>query len=167
MAGSGKERDQAQVITMPLPTQFHRQREQFIYARAPQLVYWEATRILSVGLRPLPGGGDPQRSPFSKVIQITPPGASASGWQSSAAHCQQPLVITGGDPLRAPTYLRNRLCTRSLGLSVSTTPAGTRALTAEVIDQFHATRACAVSPSAWTAPRRRLARLPSVGSLAR
>ena len=46
------------------------------------------------------------------------------------------LVITGGDPLRRPDLFELIAYGKSLGLSISVTPAGTQALTPTVIDQF-------------------------------
>jgi radical SAM protein len=118
----------------PLPTLFSQQGGQFIYDRAPKLVYWEATQSCALSCLHCRAEAVPQRSPFELSTK-----EARSLLQQIADFGGDPLphlVITGGDPLQRPDLFELIAYARDLGLSVSTTPAGTAALTPEVINRF-------------------------------
>lgn len=48
----------------PLPVLFRRRQEQFVYAVAPKLVYWEATQSCALACTHCRAAAMPQRSPW-------------------------------------------------------------------------------------------------------
>lgn len=110
------------------------QRQQFVYDRAPKLVYWEATQACALACVHCRAEAQSQRSPFelntaeaqSLLRQIADFGGDPL----------PQLVITGGDPLQRPDLFELIAYARGLGLLVSITPAGTSALTPEVIGRL-------------------------------
>lgn len=113
---------------------FPQQSEQFVYARAPKLVYWEATQACALSCVHCRAEAQPQRNPF----ELTTVEAQALLRQIAdfGGEPLPQLVITGGDPLQRPDLFPLIAYARGLGLSVSITPAGTEALTQEVIGQL-------------------------------
>jgi AdoMet-dependent heme synthase len=117
-----------------LPTLFAQQGGQFVYDRAPKLVYWEATQACALSCLHCRAEAVPQRNPFELKTD-----EARELLQQIADFGGDPLphlVITGGDPLQRPDLFELIAYARSLGLSVSITPAGSAALTGEVIGQL-------------------------------
>ncbi len=108
----------------------------WVFARAPQLIYWEITRACDLACI------------HCRAEAIT----RRSAWEFSTEEGEALLrqivdfggprlpqvVITGGDPLQRPDLFDLIAYGRSLGLSMSATPAGTARLTAEMVDTFQA-----------------------------
>lgn len=108
----------------------------WVFARAPQLIYWEITRACDLACI------------HCRAEAIT----RRSAWEFSTEEGQMLLrqiadfggprlpqvVITGGDPLQRPDLFDLIAYGRSLGLSMSATPAGTARLTPAVVDAFQA-----------------------------
>lgn len=117
------------------PVLFHRCQERFRYEQAPMLVYWEVTQSCALACTHCRASAVLQRNPWelstqeaqALLRQITEFGGEA------LPH----LVLTGGDPLQRPDIFELIAYARSLGLSVSITPAGTMALTDKIIEQLH------------------------------
>jgi radical SAM protein len=115
---------------------FPAHRPAFTYDQAPRFVYWEATQACALACIHCRAASQPQRSPLdlstaeaqSLLRQI-----AAFGGDSLPQ-----LVITGGDPLARPDLFALIAYARELGLAVSVTPAGTAALTGEVVAKFKA-----------------------------
>jgi radical SAM protein len=116
-----------------LPARFAAQRAQFTYSNAPMLVYWEATQSCTLACIHCRAAALPSRHPN----ELSTLEARALFNQIVAFDSRPPhLVITGGDPLRRPDLFALIDYGRSLGLSISVTPAGTAALTPQVVEQF-------------------------------
>ncbi len=110
---------------------FAAQRDRFTYAQAPRLVYWEATQSCALSCLHCRAESVPYRNPFELDSA-----EAQSLMQQIVAFGGDPLphlVITGGDPLRRPDLSDLIVYGRSLGLSISVTPAGTDALTPQVV----------------------------------
>jgi AdoMet-dependent heme synthase len=136
------------MIAQAIAPLFPQQREQFVYARAPKLVYWEATQACALSCVHCRAEAQPQRNPF----ELDTAEAEALLRQIAEFGGDQlpQLVITGGDPLQRPDLFELIAYARGLGLSVSITPAGTAAFTPAVVGRL-SRRASAASPLAWTA----------------
>jgi radical SAM protein len=116
-----------------LPARFAAQRAQFTYSNAPMLVYWEATQSCALACIHCRAAALSSHHPD----ELSTREARALFDQIAAFGSKPPhLIITGGDPLRRPDLFELIDYGRSLGLSVSVTPAGTEALTPEVVKQF-------------------------------
>jgi radical SAM protein len=116
-----------------LPARFAAQRAQFTYSNAPMLVYWEATQSCTLACIHCRAAALPSRHPN----ELSTLEARALFNQIVAFDSRPPhLVITGGDPLQRPDLFALIDYGRSLGLSISVTPAGTAALTPQVVEQF-------------------------------
>lgn len=120
---------------MRTPTHFATQRHRFIYDQSPRLVYWEATQSCALACihcrataqahhHPDELSTEEARMLFRQIVAFG---------GDSLPH----LVITGGDPLRRPDLFTLIEYGRDLGLSISVTPAGTAALTPEIITQLN------------------------------
>lgn len=118
------------------PAHFAAQRDLFIYGYAPRLVYWEATQSCALACVHCRAAALAQRHPD----ELNTEEAASLLRQIAAFDAKTPphLVITGGDPLRRPDLFELIDYGRSLGLSISATPAGTAALTEDVADRFAA-----------------------------
>jgi radical SAM protein len=115
---------------------FPQRRAAFVYDRAPRFVYWEATQACALSCVHCRAEAQPQRNPFELTTA-----EARSLLDQIAAFGNDPLpqlVITGGDPLQRPDLFELIAYARDLGLAVSVTPAGTAALTADVVAQFKA-----------------------------
>lgn len=113
---------------------FPQQRSRFVYDRAPKLVYWEATQACALSCVHCRAEAQPRRS----LLELSTAEAQAL-LRQIAAFAIDPLpqlVITGGDPLQRPDLFELIAYGRGLGLSISITPAGTAALTADVIGRL-------------------------------
>lgn len=119
-----------------LPAHFAAQRADFTYADAPMLLYWEATQSCELACIHCRATALPRRDPHelstAEAQNLLRQIASFEG------RLTPHLVITGGDPLRRPDLFELIDYGRSLGLSISATPAGTAALTPQVVDRFQA-----------------------------
>jgi AdoMet-dependent heme synthase len=116
------------------PALFAAQRQHFIYDQAPKLVYWEATQSCALSCIHCRAEANQRRHP-----QELSTAEARDLLRQIAAFATDPqphLVITGGDPLRRPDLFELIAYGRSLGLMISVTPAGTEALTEQVIRQF-------------------------------
>lgn len=113
---------------------FPQQRQRFVYARAPKLVYWEATQSCALSCLHCRAEAQPQRSPFElSTVEAQSLLRQIAGFGGDPL---PQLVITGGDPLQRPDLFELIAYARGLGLSVSITPAGTAALTPALITQL-------------------------------
>ncbi len=97
------------------------------------LVYWELTRACELACRHCRAEAIPSRHPLELNTE--------EGYRllDSLARFGDPiphLVLTGGDPLQRPELLDYIAYARGLGFKVAVTPAGTRELTAEVIQSL-------------------------------
>ncbi len=105
-----------------------------VYGRAPQLVYWEATRACELACIHCRADALVRRSPDELTT------AEARTLLEQIAGFGGPrlpqLVITGGDPLQRPDLFELIAYGRGLGLSIAVTPAGTARLTPELIAAF-------------------------------
>jgi radical SAM protein len=116
-----------------LEAYFAAHRHQFTYGAAPMLVYWEATQ--SCALACVHCRAAAQLKPHPDELSTLE--ARALFDQIAAFGSKPPhLVITGGDPLNRPDLFTLIDYGRSMGLSISATPAGTAALTPEIITRF-------------------------------
>jgi radical SAM protein len=117
-----------------LPALFAAQRHRFTYGDAPKLVYWEATQSCALACIHCRAAALAQRHPD----EVTTSEARAFLRQIVRFESEPlpHLVITGGDPLRRPDLFTLIDEGRSLGLSISVTPAGSEALTTQVVEQF-------------------------------
>lgn len=133
-SGSSGSRRDGQVNR--LPALFAAQGSRFIYDQAPRLVYWEATQSCALACIHCRASALAHRHPD----ELRTDEARELLRQIAAFDPQRPphLVITGGDPLRRPDLFELIDYGRSLGVSISVTPAGTDALTPAVIEQFKA-----------------------------
>jgi radical SAM protein len=113
---------------------FAQQLSQFVYDCAPRLVYWEATQACALACVHCRAAAQPQRHP----LELSTAEARTLLRQIAdfGVDPLPQLVITGGDPLQRPDLFELIAYARELGLSVSITPAGTAALTAEVIGRL-------------------------------
>ena len=119
------------------PALFHRYQERFRYEQAPMLVYWEATQSCALACTHCRANAMLQRNPWelnTQEAQALLRQIAEFGCEAMTPH----LVITGGDPLQRPDIFELIAYARSLGLSVSITPAGTMALTDKLVEQLHA-----------------------------
>jgi AdoMet-dependent heme synthase len=121
-------------LSSRLPALFAAQRHHFIYGEAPKLVYWEATQSCALACVHCRAAALAQRHPGE--LSTAEARALLRQIVSFGSKPLPHLVITGGDPLRRPDLFSLIDYGRSLGLSISVTPAGTAALTPEVIEQF-------------------------------
>ncbi len=117
-----------------LPVRFADQSSGFIYPHAPRLVYWEATQSCALACKHCRASALSQRHPD----ELSTNEARILLGQIAGFGSEPPphLVITGGDPLRRPDLFALIDYGHSLGLSISVTPAGTAALTPQVVAQF-------------------------------
>jgi len=117
-----------------LPARFAEHRAGFTYDHAPTLIYWEMTQSCELACVHCRATAMARRDPQ----ELTTGEAQGLLRQIASFHGRpQPhLVITGGDPLQRPDLFELIDYARTLGLSVSATPAGTASLTEMVIDQF-------------------------------
>mgnify|MGYP003770918105 CR=1 FL=1 len=117
-----------------LPARFAEQREAVSYGDAPLLIYWEATQSCELACIHCRAAAIARRDPH----ELTSEEARSLLHQivNFGRRSRPHLVVTGGDPLRRPDLFELIAYGRSLGLSISATPAGTAALTPQVIDQF-------------------------------
>ncbi len=117
-----------------LPARFAERRDAFRYGDAPRLIYWEATQSCELACIHCRAAAMLRRDPN----ELTSAEARALLRQIVAfgGRSLPHLVITGGDPLRRPDLFELIAYGRSLGLSISVTPAGTAALTPQVIARF-------------------------------
>lgn len=131
-SSSGLSHDNGQISR--LPALFAAQGSRFIYDQAPRLVYWEATQSCALACIHCRASALPHRHPD----ELTTDEARGLMRQIADFDPRRPphLVITGGDPLRRPDLFSLIDYGRSLGLSISVTPAGTDALTPAVVRQF-------------------------------
>ncbi len=116
-------------------------RDAYRYDRAPMLVYWESTQSCDLACihcrasattvrHPLELSSEEAHDLLREIASFAAP--AGDGLAPPMPH----LVITGGDPLRREDLFELIAYGRSLGLSVSVTPAGTPRLTAPVINRF-------------------------------
>lgn len=128
-----------------LPAHFAAQHERFTYDQAPRLVYWESTQSCALACVHCRATAQSYRHPDELST------AEARGlFRQIAAFGGESLphlVITGGDPLRRPDLYTLIEYGRSLGLSVSVTPAGTAALTPEVVSRFESAGVASIALS--------------------
>lgn len=114
--------------------------QQFVYGRAPLLIYWESTRacdLACVHCRAMAvSRRHPQELRTDEVVnlleQIVRFGAPHPG--ASLPH----LIITGGDPLQRPDLIPLIQYATMLKIPVSVTPAGTTRLTPDAIAELKA-----------------------------
>jgi radical SAM protein len=99
----------------------------FRFDDRPRLVYWEATQACGLSCRHCRAEAVRHRS--ARELDTSAAQAlfvSIASFGSPRPH----LVITGGDPLERPDLIDLIIFGRSLGLSISVTPAGTPELSA-------------------------------------
>ena len=116
-----------------LPAYFADHVHRFAYDQAPMLVYWEATQ--SCPLACVHCRATAQATPHPSELSTLEARAlfrEISTFDGKPPH----VVITGGDPLRRADLFELIEYGTELGLSMSATPAGTEALTQEVVQQF-------------------------------
>jgi len=118
--------------------------QSFVYARAPQRVYWETTRACDLACRHCRAEAVPDPDP----AELT----TAEGRQllERVAAFGEPLphvVLTGGDPLKRTDLFELVAAARELGLRVSVAPSATPLLTSEALRQLHAAGIDAISLS--------------------
>lgn len=116
------------------PAYFASQSAPFLYDQAPRLVYWEATQNCALACVHCRAAAISSHHPD----QLTTSEARTL-LEEIAAFNGEPLphlVITGGDPLSRADLFPLIAYGQSLGLSVSVTPAGTAALTPQIIERF-------------------------------
>ena len=110
--------------------------EQFVYERAPLLIYWEATRACDLACIHCRAEAVAQRHPLElrteEVKQLLEQIAGFGGRR--LPH----LIITGGDPLQRPDLFELIAYGRSLNIPISVTPAGTEQLTSAVVGRLQA-----------------------------
>ena len=121
-------------VSTRLPARFAEQREAFSYDDAPLLIYWEATQSCELACIHCRAAAIARRDPHE--LTSTEARALLRQIVDFGGRSLPHLVITGGDPLRRPDLFELIAYGRSLGISISATPAGTAALTPQVIDQF-------------------------------
>lgn len=106
----------------------------FIYDRAPLLVYWESTRACDLACVHCRAEANVWRHPnelnTEEVRRLLQQIVDFGG--PRLPH----LVITGGDPLKRSGLFEHIAYGRSLGLTISVTPAGSARLTRDVIGRF-------------------------------
>lgn len=116
------------------PALFAAQHQHFTYNHAPKLVYWEATQSCALACVHCRAAALAQR--HSGELSMSEARALLREIAGFEPKSPPHLVITGGDPLRRPDLFTLIDYGRSLGLSISVTPAGTAALTPQVITDF-------------------------------
>lgn len=108
----------------------------YVYGRAPLLVYWESTRACELACVHCRAEAQARRHPLElrteEVRDLMEQIAAFGGRR--LPH----LIITGGDPLQREDLFELIAYGRSLGVTVSVTPAGTPRLTRDVITRFQA-----------------------------
>lgn len=108
----------------------------WVFARAPQLIYWEITRACDLACIHCRAEAITRRS---RLEFSTDEGKALLRQIVEFGGPRLPqVVITGGDPLQRPDLFDLIAYGRELGLSMSATPAGTARLTPEVVDGFQA-----------------------------
>lgn len=121
--------------TARLPIRFADRLPSFTHDHAPRLVYWESTQSCALACVHCRAAAMARRHPDELNT-----GEARKLLDQIAAFGSDPaphLVITGGDPLNRPDLFELIDYGTQLGLSISVTPAGTAALTPEIIRQFH------------------------------
>ncbi|MCC6168637.1 MAG: TIGR04053 family radical SAM/SPASM domain-containing protein [Caldilineaceae bacterium] len=108
----------------------------WVFARAPQLIYWEITRACDLACIHCRAEAITRRS---RLEFSTDEGKALLRQIVEFGGPRLPqVVITGGDPLQRPDLFELIAYGRAQGLSMSVTPAGTARLTPEVVDEFQA-----------------------------
>lgn len=108
-------------------------RQAYVYAQAPALVYWEATRACDLACIHCRAEAISQRHPD----ELT----TAEGYRLLAAirtfgERGPQVVITGGDPMRRPDLYELIDYARSIGLPVALAPSVTPNLTAQTLTRI-------------------------------
>lgn len=108
----------------------------WVFARAPQLIYWEITRACDLACVHCRAEAITRRS---RLEFSTEEGKALLRQIAGFGGPRLPqVVITGGDPLQRPDLFELIAYGRTLGLGMSATPAGTARLTPEMVDAFQA-----------------------------
>ncbi len=97
------------------------------------LVYWELTRACELACRHCRAEAVPSRHPLELT---TEEGYRLLDRLAVFGDPLPHLVLTGGDPLQRPELFDYIAQARKLGFKVAVTPAGTQALTAEVVQSL-------------------------------
>jgi len=118
--------------------------QSFVYARAPQRVYWEITRACDLACRHCRA----EARPDADAAELTT--AEGRRLLERVAAFGEPLphmVLTGGDPLKRKDLFDLIAAARALGLRVSVAPSATPLLTPEALRQLHTAGIDAISLS--------------------
>ena len=118
--------------------------QSFVYARAPQRVYWETTRACDLACRHCRAEAAPDPDPAELTT------AEGRRLLERVAAFGEPLphvVLTGGDPLKRKDLFELVAAARTLGLRVSVAPSATPLLTPEALRQLHTAGIDAISLS--------------------
>lgn len=108
--------------------------QRWVFARAPQFVYWEITRACDLACIHCRAEAITGRS----LLECsTEQGKDLLRQIAAFGGPRLPqVVMTGGDPLQRPDLFELIAYGRTLGLSMSATPAGTARLTPQVVEAF-------------------------------
>ena len=116
----------------------------FVYARAPQRVYWETTRACYLACRHCRAEAVPDADPAELT---TVEGRELLERVAAFGEPLPHVVLTGGDPLKRKDLFDLIAAARELGLRVSVAPSATPLLTREALRQLHAAGIDAISLS--------------------
>ncbi len=116
----------------------------FVFAGAPQRVYWEVTRACDLACRHCRAEAIPCRDPRELS---TVEGQRFLEALHAFGHPLPSVILTGGDPLKRPDFWDLLEHGATLGLDLSVAPSGTPALTPEVISRFKQSAVRAISLS--------------------
>ena len=116
----------------------------FVYARAPQRVYWETTRACDLACRHCRAEAVPDADPAELT---TVEGRELLERVAAFGEPLPHVVLTGGDPLKRKDLFELIAAARELGLRVSVAPSATPLLTPQALRQLHAAGIDAISLS--------------------
>jgi radical SAM protein len=114
----------------------------FVFATAPQRIYWELTRACDLACRHCRASASlhPLACELStnRILQVL---------DEVAADAKPHVILTGGDPLKRPDFFRIVEHAAAAGLPCSVSPSATPLVTPEVIERLAALRIAAMSLS--------------------
>jgi radical SAM protein with 4Fe4S-binding SPASM domain len=118
--------------------------QSFVYARAPQRVYWETTRACDLACRHCRAEAVPNADPDELT---TVEGRRLLARVAAFGEPLPRVVFTGGDPLKRKDLFELVAAARELSLHVSVAPSATPLLTPEALRQLSAAGIDAISLS--------------------
>ena len=118
--------------------------ESFVFARAPQRVYWETTRACDLACRhcraEAVADADPSELSTEEGLRLL---ERVAAFGDPLPH----IILTGGDPLKRADLFTLIAKARALGLGVSVAPSATPLLTTDALRRLHEAGVEAISLS--------------------